>query len=69
MTYTIKINEITEGGDSENLIMVQCEMNANSDEAAAQVMSDLLLSVARHNHIPADNLNTNLYKIQWINGI
>lgn len=73
MTYTIKINEVVEGDVSadqfQKLIVVECEMNANSDAAAEQVMNDLLISVAKHNNISTDRLNTNLYKTQWINGI
>jgi hypothetical protein len=73
VTYTIKINEVVEGDVGaeryKGLIMVQCEMNANSDAAAEQVMNDLLISVSKHNNIHTDRLNTNLYKTQWINGI
>lgn len=46
VTYTIKINEVVEGGIPENLIMVKCEMNANGDGAAEQIMNDLLISVS-----------------------
>jgi hypothetical protein len=70
MTYTIKINEVIEGGDgTEEIITVNCEMNANSDAAAEQIMNDLVISVAKHNYLSTDRLNTNLYKTQWINGI
>lgn len=73
MTYTIKINEVVEGDVSEDqfkrLVVVECEMNANNDAAAEQIMNDLLIAVAKHNNISTDRLNTNLYKTQWINGI
>lgn len=69
MTYTIKINEVVEGEDTNDVVTVECRMNANCDTAAAEIMSDLLLSVAKRNNISTDQLNANLYKTQWINGI
>ena len=70
MTYTIIINEINEGNtEPRDTQLLKCEMNANNDTIAAQVMSDLLLSVSKYNAISTDNLNANLYKTQWINGI
>lgn len=69
MTYEIKITEVSEGAECSGVQIVACQMNANSDEAAAQVMNDLLRSVSASNTIPIDRLNTNLYKTQWINGI
>jgi hypothetical protein len=68
-TYTVRINEINEGGDESAVLVVECQMNANGDDTAAAVMSDLLLSVAKHNNIGLHDLNANLYKTQWINGI
>ena len=68
-TYRVQIDEINEGGDASAVLIVECQMNANGDDVAAAVMSDLLLSVAKHNNISLDDLNANLYKTQWINGI
>lgn len=73
MTYTIRITEVTEGDVSADqlarLVAVECQMNANSDTTAAEVMSDLLLSISKRNNISTNRLNANLYKTQWINGI
>ena len=69
MTYTIKIVEVLENEDADKILTVECQMNANSDAVAAEIMSDLLISFAKHNHLEISDLNANLYKTQWINGI
>lgn len=67
-TYTIKIVEVIES-DTSDFLSVECKLNANSDSVAAEIMSDLLISFAKHNHLEISDLDANLYKTQWINGI
>ena len=67
-TYTIRINEVAEG-ENVSPLLLECKFGANSDQAADEIMSDLLLSVIKHNHLALENVNANLYKTQWVNGI
>lgn len=66
--YEILITEISES-DTPLPPVAIVQMQGVSPTAAAEVMSDLLLSLAKHNNLALEQLNANLYRTQWINGI
>jgi hypothetical protein len=66
--YEIIVQEISES-DTPLPLVASVQIQAISPAAAAAIMSDLLISIAKHNAIDISKLNTNLYRTQWINGI
>lgn len=66
--YEIVITETSES-DTPLPPIATVQMQSISPAAAAEVMSQLLITIAKHNHLDIERLNTNLYRTQWINGI
>lgn len=49
--------------------VLEARFTAESDEIAAQMMSDILLAFAKRSGLSTDLLNANLHKLLWVNGI
>jgi len=49
--------------------VLDCTFNSEDQEAAQQIMSDIVISFAKHNALDTGALNANLYQTTWINGI
>lgn len=63
-----RYNLLIESGERKSHVF-EARFTAESDEIAAEIMSDILLAFAKRSDLSTDLLNANLHKLLWVNGI